>query len=95
MLAARLLPTATYLRNRDSLKYTPEPDIFHDVFGHAPMHAHKAFSGYVQRYGRSAPGQQARKRSNGLAAYLEARRAALSYPWATPRESGLPCENEP
>jgi phenylalanine-4-hydroxylase len=51
MLAARLLPTTTYLRNRDSLEYTPEPDIFHDVFGHAPMHAHKAFSDYVQRYG--------------------------------------------
>ena len=40
MLAARRFPTTTWLRSRDSLEYTPEPDIFHDVFGHVPMHAH-------------------------------------------------------
>jgi phenylalanine-4-hydroxylase len=51
MLAARLFPTTTYLRSRGSLEYTPEPDIFHDVFGHVPMHAHAAFSEFVQRYG--------------------------------------------
>jgi phenylalanine-4-hydroxylase len=31
MLAARMFPTTTWLRDRDSLEYTPEPDIFHDV----------------------------------------------------------------
>jgi phenylalanine-4-hydroxylase len=51
MLAARLFPTTTYLRSRESLEYTPEPDIFHDVFGHLPMHAHKVFSDFVQHYG--------------------------------------------
>src|SRR4051794_29842173 len=30
MLAARMFPTTTWLRSRDSLEYTPEPDIFHD-----------------------------------------------------------------
>ncbi len=40
MLAARMFPTTTWLRSRDSMEYTPEPDIFHDVFGHVPMHAH-------------------------------------------------------
>jgi phenylalanine-4-hydroxylase len=40
MLATRNFPTTTWLRSRESLEYTPEPDIFHDVFGHVPMHAH-------------------------------------------------------
>lgn len=52
MLANRLFPTTTWLRSRDSLEYTPEPDIFHDVFGHVPMHAHKVFGDFLQHYGR-------------------------------------------
>ena len=51
MLANRLFPTTTRLRSRDSIEYTPEPDIFHDVFGHVPMHAHKIFADFLQRYG--------------------------------------------
>jgi len=51
MLAARRFPTTTWLRNRDSLEYTPEPDIFHDVFGHVPMHAHPVFADFLQHYG--------------------------------------------
>jgi phenylalanine-4-hydroxylase len=52
MLAARLFPTITWLRSRESLEYTPEPDIFHDVFGHVPMHAHCVFADFLQHYGR-------------------------------------------
>jgi phenylalanine-4-hydroxylase len=52
MLATRRFPTTTWLRSRDSLEYTPEPDIFHDVFGHVPMHAHAVFAGFLERYGR-------------------------------------------
>src|SRR6201996_3167618 len=52
MLAARQFPTTTCLRNRESLEYTPEPDIFHDVFGHVPMHAHRVFGDFLQRYGK-------------------------------------------
>src|SRR5579863_923150 len=51
MLAARRFPTTTWLRGRDSLEYTPEPDIFHDVFGHVPMHAHPIFADFLQHYG--------------------------------------------
>jgi phenylalanine-4-hydroxylase len=51
MLANRLFPTTTWLRSRDSIEYTPEPDIFHDVFGHVPIHAHKIFADFLQRYG--------------------------------------------
>jgi phenylalanine-4-hydroxylase len=52
MLAARQFPTTTYIRGRESLDYTPEPDIFHDVFGHVPMHAHPVFADFLQHYGR-------------------------------------------
>jgi phenylalanine-4-hydroxylase len=52
MLANRLFPTTTWLRSRESLEYTPEPDIFHDVFGHVPMHAHRVFGDFLQHYGR-------------------------------------------
>jgi phenylalanine-4-hydroxylase len=51
MLAARMFPTTIWLRDRDSLEYTPEPDIFHDVFGHLPMYAHKTFADFLERYG--------------------------------------------
>jgi phenylalanine-4-hydroxylase len=52
MLANRLFPTTTWLRSRESLEYTPEPDIFHDVFGHVPMHAHRVFGDFLEHYGR-------------------------------------------
>jgi phenylalanine-4-hydroxylase len=52
MLAARMFPTTTWLRARDSMDYTPEPDIFHDVFGHVPMHAHPVFADFLEHYGK-------------------------------------------
>jgi phenylalanine-4-hydroxylase len=52
MLSMRCFPTTTWLRSRESLEYTPEPDIFHDVFGHVPMHAHLVFADFLQHYGR-------------------------------------------
>jgi phenylalanine-4-hydroxylase len=56
MLAARRFPTTTWLRGQDSLEYTPEPDIFHDVFGHVPMHAHPVFADFLQQYGKVCAG---------------------------------------
>ena len=56
MLAARRFPTTTWLRSRQSLEYTPEPDIFHDVFGHVPMHAHPVFADFLQQYGKVCAG---------------------------------------
>ena len=58
MLANRLFPTTTWLRSRNSLEYTPEPDIFHDVFGHVPMHAHRVFGDFLEHYGRVCAGVQ-------------------------------------
>jgi len=52
MLAARMFPTTTWIRSRESMGYTPEPDIFHDVFGHVPMHAHPVFGNFLEHYGK-------------------------------------------
>jgi len=61
MLAARRFPTTTWLRGRESLEYTPEPDIFHDVFGHVPMHAHPVFADFLEQYGKVCAGLRDRR----------------------------------
>jgi phenylalanine-4-hydroxylase len=53
-LAARRFPTTITLRPRDQLDYLPEPDIFHDVFGHVPLHAHAMFADFLQTFGAVA-----------------------------------------
>jgi len=53
-LAQRRFPTTVTVRPRNQLDYLPEPDIFHDVFGHVPLHAHPVFADFLQRFGRAA-----------------------------------------
>jgi len=53
-LAQRRFPTTVTVRPRSQLDYLPEPDIFHDVFGHVPLHAHPVFADFLQRFGRAA-----------------------------------------
>jgi phenylalanine-4-hydroxylase len=53
-LAKRRFPTTVTIRSADSLDYIPEPDIFHDVFGHVPLHAHPVFADFLQRFGMVA-----------------------------------------
>ena len=50
-LSQRRFPTVTRLRKASELEYTPAPDIFHDVFGHVPMHADPVFADFLQRFG--------------------------------------------
>lgn len=50
-LARRRFPTTLAVRPRAQLDYLPEPDIFHDVFGHVPLHAHPIFAGFLQQFG--------------------------------------------
>ena len=69
MLAARQFPTTIKLRSRESMDYTPEPDILHDVLGHLPMFAHQVFADAVEEYGefcRSIEGEQALERMGRL-----------------------------
>ncbi len=53
-LARREFPTTVVIRPKESLDYLPEPDIFHDVFGHVPLHADPTFADFLQTYGRAA-----------------------------------------
>jgi phenylalanine-4-hydroxylase len=53
-LAERRFPTTVTIRSPESLDYTPEPDIFHDVFGHVPLHADPLFAGFLARFGAQA-----------------------------------------
>src|SRR5512133_1487251 len=34
--ARRIFMITDYLRSRDQMEFTPEPDMFHDIFGHLP-----------------------------------------------------------
>ena len=53
-LAQRRFPTTLGVRPRQQLDYLPEPDIFHDVFGHVPLHADPVFADFLQRFGALA-----------------------------------------
>src|SRR5688572_30243246 len=53
-LAERRFPTTITIRPLDRLDYIPEPDIFHDVFGHVPLHADPVFADFLQRFGAVA-----------------------------------------
>lgn len=53
-LAERKFPTTVTIRSKESLDYVPEPDIFHDVFGHVPLHSDPAFAGFLQKCGQVA-----------------------------------------
>lgn len=53
-LSQRRFPTTIKVRPRAQLDYLPEPDIFHDVFGHVPLHADRGFANFLQRFGAVA-----------------------------------------
>jgi phenylalanine-4-hydroxylase len=53
-LRNREFPTTITIRHPDKLDYLPEPDIFHDIAGHVPMHTDKAFADTLVRFGDCA-----------------------------------------
>ncbi len=53
-LRNREFPTTITVRDLNSLNYLPEPDIFHDVAGHVPMHTDPAFADALVRFGAAA-----------------------------------------
>lgn len=53
-LKNREFPTTVTMRHPDQLDYLPEPDIFHDIVGHVPMHTDKAFAATLVRFGECA-----------------------------------------
>jgi phenylalanine-4-hydroxylase len=53
-LRNREFPTTVTIRRSDRLDYLPEPDIFHDIAGHVPMHTDRAFADTLVRFGDAA-----------------------------------------
>jgi len=53
-LRNRSFPTTITIRPSGKLDYLPEPDIFHDIAGHVPMHTDKAFAETLVRFGECA-----------------------------------------
>jgi phenylalanine-4-hydroxylase len=53
-LRKREFPTTVTIRDGQTLEYLPEPDIFHDIAGHVPMHTDPAFADALVRFGECA-----------------------------------------
>ena len=56
-LANRRFPAGAFIRSEREMDYLEEPDIFHDIFGHAPLLADPVFADFMQAYGKG--GQRA------------------------------------
>lgn len=66
-LGERRFPTTLTVRPRSQLDYLPEPDIFHHVFGHVPLHADPVFADFLQHFGRLAAAAATEDQVQGLA----------------------------
>ena len=53
-LRNREFPTTITIRQAGRLDYLPEPDIFHDIAGHVPMHTDRHFAETLVRFGECA-----------------------------------------
>lgn len=63
-LRQREFPTTVTIRDGEVLDYLPEPDIFHDIAGHVPMHVDPAFAETLVRFGECA--QAAAERAGAM-----------------------------
>lgn len=53
MLADRCFPAASFIRQRKHFDYIEEPDIFHEIFGHAPLLTDPRFAAFSQAIGQA------------------------------------------
>lgn len=51
-LANRRFPVTWWIRRPEQLDYLSEPDLFHDLYGHAPLLMIPMFADYMQAYGQ-------------------------------------------
>lgn len=66
-LGVRRFPTTLRVRPRAQLDYLPEPDIFHDVFGHVPLHADPVFADFLQRFGELGDACESEEQTQAVA----------------------------
>jgi phenylalanine-4-hydroxylase len=65
-LSERRFPTTVTIRPKNQLDYLPEPDIFHDVFGHVPLHSNPVFADLLQRCGGIGAAAQTQDQLDGI-----------------------------
>lgn len=53
-LSRREFPTAVKIRPKAQWDFITAPDLFHDAFGHLPMHTHKVFADFLELFGKTA-----------------------------------------
>jgi phenylalanine-4-hydroxylase len=58
-LAHRRFPAGQFIRRAEQLDYLEEPDVFHDVFGHAPLLMNSVIADFIQAYGEGGLRAQA------------------------------------
>jgi phenylalanine-4-hydroxylase len=51
LLAKKIFPSTDFIRKREELDYTPAPDMFHDLFGHAPLLTNPDFTEFFETFG--------------------------------------------
>ena len=50
-LRNRTFPIGNFIRDADDISYTPEPDIFHDLYGHLPWLADPDMAEFMYQFG--------------------------------------------
>ena len=53
LLADRCFPAASFMRRPEHFDYIEEPDIFHEIFGHAPLLTDPRFAAFSQAIGQA------------------------------------------
>lgn len=53
LLADRCFPAASFIRRREHFDYIEEPDIFHEIFGHAPLLTDARFAAFSHAIGQA------------------------------------------
>lgn len=81
MLADKRFPAASFIRRREHFDYIEEPDIFHEIFGHAPLLTDQRFANFSEAVGRA-----------GKAAARDEYAWLIRLYWFT-IEFGLTCES--